>query len=63
MQKSAAGPGKWAHGPTRYHHPPATEDFEERIVDIDVAEEMRGSFLEYAYSVIYRARCPTPGTG
>ncbi len=24
-----------------------------RIVDIDVASEMQGSFLEYAYSVIY----------
>ena len=28
------------------------EVFEENIVDIDVAEEMRGSYLEYAYSVI-----------
>src|ERR1035438_3357516 len=34
--------------------PPPPEDFEENIVDIDVAEEMRGSFLEYAYSVIYQ---------
>ena len=24
------------------------EDFEENIVDVDVAEEMRGSYLEYA---------------
>src|SRR6202041_547304 len=29
--------------------PPPPEDFEENIVDIDVAEEMRGSYLEYAY--------------
>ena len=29
------------------------EDFEEHIVDIDVGDEMRTSFLEYAYSVIY----------
>ena len=39
--------------------PPPPEDFEENIVDIDVAEEMRGSYLEYAYS----GPCPTPGTG
>ena len=32
--------------------PPPEEDFEENIVDIDVTEEMRGSYLEYAYSVI-----------
>ena len=38
--------------------PPTDEDFEEHIVDIDVAEEMRGSFLEYAYSVIYSAGAP-----
>ena len=42
---------------------PPPEDLEENIVDIDVAEEMRGSFLEYAYSVIYRAPCPTRATG
>ena len=30
------------------------EDFEENIVDIDVAEEMRASYLEYAYSTIYQ---------
>ena len=33
--------------------PPPDEDFTERIVDIDVEEEMQGAFLEYAYSVIY----------
>ena len=35
---------------TRTTLPP--EDFEEHIVDIDVGDEMRTSFLEYAYSVI-----------
>ena len=36
---------------------PPPEEYEENIVDIDVTEEMRGSYLEYAYSVIYsRAR-------
>jgi len=39
--------------------PPAPpEDFEENIVDIDVAEEMRGSYLEYAYSIIYSRALP-----
>ena len=34
-----------------------------RIVDIDVAEEMRGSFLEYAYSVIYARALPDARDG
>jgi DNA gyrase subunit A len=34
------------------------EDFEENIVDIDVTDEMRGSYLEYAYSVIYQRALP-----
>src|SRR5438046_9554219 len=37
---------------------PPPEDFEENILDIDVAEEMRGSYLEYAYSVIYQRALP-----
>ncbi|MET0740723.1 MAG: DNA topoisomerase IV subunit A, partial [Candidatus Nanopelagicales bacterium] len=36
---------------------------EERIVDIDVGEEMRGSFLEYAYSVIYARALPDARDG
>ena len=44
--------------------PPAPpEDFEENIVDIDVAEEMRGSYLEYAYSVIYQRALPDARDG
>jgi DNA gyrase subunit A len=36
---------------------PPPPDFTERIVDIEVEQEMQGAFLEYAYSVIYsRAR-------
>ena len=35
----------------------------ERIVDIDVADEMRGSFLEYAYSVIYSRALPDARDG
>lgn len=34
-----------------------------RIVDIDVGEEMRGSFLEYAYSVIYARALPDARDG
>src|ERR1017187_6135951 len=33
--------------------PPPEADFTERIVDIDVEEEMQGAFLEYAHSAIY----------
>lgn len=39
------------------------EDFEEHIVDIDVGEEMRTSFLEYAYSVIYSRALPDARDG
>src|SRR5436305_9312935 len=39
------------------------EDFEENIVDIDVAEEMRGSYLEYADSVIYSRALPDARDG
>ena len=38
---------------TRAKNPPADEPIVERIEDVDVATEMQGSFLEYAYSVIY----------
>jgi DNA gyrase subunit A len=39
------------------------DDFEENILDIDVAEEMRGSYLEYAYSVIYQRALPDARDG
>ncbi len=35
----------------------------ERIIDIDVAQEMQGSFLEYAYSVIYSRALPDARDG
>ena len=38
------------------------EDLVERIVDIDVATEMEGSFLEYAYSVIYSRASGSAGS-
>lgn len=34
-----------------------------RILDVDVSEEMRGSFLEYAYSVIYSRALPDARDG
>ncbi len=42
---------------------PPPEEFEENIVDIDVAEEMRNSYLEYAYSVIYSRALPDARDG
>ncbi len=39
------------------------EEFEEHIVDTDVSEEMRTSFLEYAYSVIYARALPDARDG
>ena len=39
------------------------EEFEENIVDIDVAEEMRGSYLEYAYSIIHPRALPDARDG
>ena len=43
--------------------PPPPEDFEEHIIDIDVGDEMRSSFLEYAYSVIYSRALPDARDG
>ncbi|MDX6340729.1 MAG: gyrase subunit [Trebonia sp.] len=49
--------------PRRGTTAPPPEDFEENIVDIDVTEEMRGSYLEYAYSVIYSRALPDARDG
>ncbi len=43
--------------------PPLPDDFEEHILDIDVGDEMRTSFLEYAYSVIYSRALPDAKDG
>jgi DNA gyrase subunit A len=43
--------------------PGPPEDFVENIVDIDVSQEMQGSFLEYAYSVIYARALPDARDG
>ncbi|WP_114621304.1 DNA gyrase/topoisomerase IV subunit A [Renibacterium salmoninarum] len=42
---------------------PETGDFTENIIDIDVSQEMEGSFLEYAYSVIYSRALPDARDG
>lgn len=43
--------------------PPPDDPYEERILDIDVVDEMRGSYLEYAYSVIYSRALPDARDG
>ena len=43
--------------------PPLEEEPVERIVDVDVSEEMETSFLEYAYSVIYSRALPDARDG
>jgi DNA gyrase subunit A len=49
--------------PRRRATPPPPEDFEERILDVDVSSEMRESYLEYAYSVIYSRALPDARDG
>jgi len=43
--------------------PPADDDLIERVVDIDISDEMETSFLEYAYSVIYSRALPDARDG
>ncbi|SHN19815.1 DNA gyrase/topoisomerase IV subunit A [Actinacidiphila paucisporea] len=43
--------------------PPPDDGFEERILDIDVVDEMQASYLEYAYSVIYSRALPDARDG
>ncbi len=47
----------------RRRTPTPSPEIPERIVEVDVAEEMRGSFLEYAYSVIYTRALPDARDG
>ena len=42
---------------------PASTSADGTIIDIDVADEMQGSFLEYAYSVIYSRALPDARDG
>src|SRR5258707_13810476 len=43
--------------------PAPDEDFEERIIDIDVTDELSDSYREYAYSVIYSRALPDARDG
>lgn len=47
---------------TTPQNPPVGSD-DTRILDVDVATEMQGSFLEYAYSVIYSRALPDARDG
>src|SRR3569623_2764736 len=42
---------------------PLPDDFEEHILDVDIGDEMRASFLEYSYSVIYSRALPDARDG
>ena len=63
--RGSAGRGRGGTGNGGSGDGRADEDaeFEENIVDIDVTEEMRGSYLEYAYSVIYQRALPDARDG
>ena len=43
--------------------PPPEDDFDEHIIDTNIAVEMRTSFLEYGYSVIYSRALPDARDG
>lgn len=69
---SGEGEDGWTHQhqPTRSHRPHGPPprslspvDAPERIVDIDVADEMRNAFLEYSYSVIHARALPDARDG
>src|SRR5690242_4423024 len=49
-----------ARGTTKQDLP---DDFEERILDTDIRQEMETSYLEYAYSVIYSRALPDARDG
>jgi DNA gyrase subunit A len=42
---------------------PADEEFDEHIIDTDIADEMNASYIEYAYSVIYSRAIPDARDG
>ena len=48
---------------TRATNEPNDSQIAERIEDVDVSDEMQGSFLEYAYSVIYSRALPDARDG
>lgn len=64
-EKRASSPSKTVTArPQRKKAAPSSPDtVEEKITHIDVSEEMRTSFLEYAYSVIYARALPDARDG
>src|SRR5215472_18992037 len=62
---SSGGRGRGGRGPGNGNGDGVDEDaeFEENNVDIDVTDEMRGSYLAYAYSVIYQRALPDAQDG
>ncbi|GAA4242743.1 DNA topoisomerase IV subunit A [Actinomadura meridiana] len=63
MAEDVSGTGNNVGMARRGSQAPPPPDFEENIVDVDVSEEMRGSYLEYAYSVIYQRALPNARDG
>ena len=63
--KPASSPSKTvtARPQQKKEAPSSPETVEEKITHIDVSEEMRTSFLEYAYSVIYARALPDARDG
>ncbi len=49
--------------PQKFYTPRNMTQSNERIIDVDVAKEMRESFLEYSYSVIYSRALPDARDG
>lgn len=64
-EKRASSPSKTvtARPPRKKAAPSSPEPVTEKITHIDVSEEMRTSFLEYAYSVIYARALPDARDG
>jgi DNA gyrase subunit A len=60
---TTTGRGGRGRGPAGDDGDGIDDEFEENIVDIDIADEMRGSYLEYAYSVIYQRALPDARDG
>jgi DNA gyrase subunit A len=58
-----SGPNSAGTNGTGSNSGPTTEAPGERIEDVDVSAEMQGSFLEYAYSVIYSRALPDARDG
>lgn len=63
-EKPVSSPSKTVTArPQRKKAAPSPEPVAEKITHIDVSEEMRTSFLEYAYSVIYARALPDARDG